>query len=81
MDALIDTNILIYRYDYRFPEKQEIATGILRRGIADGSVRLPHFPLASVPVLQMDVWEVGVADLGKLGKIGDRGRLNSRIEG
>ena len=42
MNALIDTNILIYRYDYRFPGKQEIATGILRRGIVDGSLRLPH---------------------------------------
>ncbi len=42
MDALIDTNILVYRYDNRFPEKQEIATGILRRGIVAGSVRLPH---------------------------------------
>ena len=42
MGALIDTNILIYRYDLRFPGKQEIATGILRRGIVDGSVCLPH---------------------------------------
>ena len=41
-DALIDTNILVYRYDYRFPQKQEIATALLRRGIAKGSVRLPH---------------------------------------
>jgi predicted nucleic acid-binding protein len=40
--ALIDTNILVYRYDSRFPEKQEIATGILRRGIVEDSVRLPH---------------------------------------
>lgn len=42
VDALIDTNVLIYRYDSRFPEKQEIATKILRRGILEGSVRLPH---------------------------------------
>ena len=42
VDALIDTNILVYRYDNRFPEKQEIATGILRRGIVEGSVRVPH---------------------------------------
>jgi predicted nucleic acid-binding protein len=40
--ALIDTNVLVYRYDNRFPEKQKIATGILRRGIAEGSVCLPH---------------------------------------
>ena len=42
VDALIDTNILVYRYGNRFPEKQEIATAILRRGIVAGSVRLPH---------------------------------------
>lgn len=29
-------------HDYRFPEKQEIATGLLRRGIVDGSMRLPY---------------------------------------
>jgi predicted nucleic acid-binding protein len=40
--ALVDTNILVYRFDSRFPEKQEIATDILRRGIAKDSVRVPH---------------------------------------
>jgi predicted nucleic acid-binding protein len=40
--ALIDTNILIYRYDNRFPEKQKIATELLRHGIVDNSVLLPH---------------------------------------
>jgi len=40
--ALVDTNILVYRYDDRFPDKQEIATDVLRRGIADDSVRLPY---------------------------------------
>ncbi len=42
MAALIDTNILVYRFDARFPRKQKIATDILRRGIAEDSVRLPH---------------------------------------
>lgn len=42
MTALVDTNILVYRYDGRFPHKQEIATGLLREGIAQGSVRVPH---------------------------------------
>ena len=42
MDVLIDTNILVYRYDNRFPAKQKIATDILRRGIMAGSLRLPH---------------------------------------
>ena len=40
--ALVDTNILVYRFDKRFPEKQRIATDILRRGILEDSVRVPH---------------------------------------
>jgi len=40
--ALIDTNILVYRFDSRFADKQKIATAILRRGIQEDSVRLPH---------------------------------------
>jgi predicted nucleic acid-binding protein len=40
--ALVDTNILVYRFDNRFAEKQKIATEILRRGILEDSVRLPH---------------------------------------
>ena len=42
MAALVDTNVLVYRFDDRFPEKQAIATDLLRRGIAEDSVRLPH---------------------------------------
>jgi predicted nucleic acid-binding protein len=40
--SLIDTNILVYRFDSRFPDKQSIATELLRRGIADRSLRVPH---------------------------------------
>jgi predicted nucleic acid-binding protein len=40
--TLVDTNILVYRYDPRFPEKQRIATETLRRGIAADSIRVPH---------------------------------------
>ena len=39
---LIDTNILVYRYDGRFPAKQSIAEDVLRDGIADGSARVAH---------------------------------------
>ena len=42
MTSLIDTNILVYRFDPRFPEKQRVATELLRNGIADGSVALAH---------------------------------------
>jgi predicted nucleic acid-binding protein len=40
--ALVDTNVLVYRFDDRFADKQRIATEILRRGILDDSVRVPH---------------------------------------
>jgi predicted nucleic acid-binding protein len=40
--ALIDTNILVYRFDARFPQKQRIATAILRDGLEKDSVRIPH---------------------------------------
>jgi predicted nucleic acid-binding protein len=40
--ALVDTNILVYRFDPRDPRKQRIADGLLRDGIRDGSIRLPH---------------------------------------
>ena len=40
--ALVDTNILVYRFDPRFPEKQRVATEVLRRGIAEDSLRVSH---------------------------------------
>jgi predicted nucleic acid-binding protein len=40
--ALVDTNVLVYRFDPRFPEKQRKATELLRAGIAEDSIRLPH---------------------------------------
>jgi predicted nucleic acid-binding protein len=40
--ALVDTNVLVYRFDRRFPDKQAVATEILRQGILEDSVRLPH---------------------------------------
>ena len=42
MAALVDTNILVYRFDSRFPPKQRIATKLLRKGIAEQSIRVPH---------------------------------------
>jgi predicted nucleic acid-binding protein len=40
--GLVDTNILVYRFDSRFPLKQARATELLRSGIADRSLVLPH---------------------------------------
>jgi predicted nucleic acid-binding protein len=40
--ALVDTNVLVYRFDPRDARKQRIATQLLRDGIADGSIRIAH---------------------------------------
>jgi predicted nucleic acid-binding protein len=40
--ALIDTNILVYRFDPRFPEKQATASQFLREGLKNDAVRIPH---------------------------------------
>jgi len=42
MTALIDTNVLVYRFDARFPDKQAAANEVLRAGIEDADVRLAH---------------------------------------
>ena len=42
MAALVDTNILVYRFDSASPRKQTIARELLRRGIAEDSLRVPH---------------------------------------
>ena len=42
MAALVDTNILVYRFDPSSPRKQAVATDLLRGGVADNSIRLPH---------------------------------------
>jgi len=40
--ALVDTNVLVYRYDFRFPDKQRVATALLRQGLEEGKLFLPH---------------------------------------
>jgi predicted nucleic acid-binding protein len=40
--SLVDTNVLVYRFDNRFPDKQRVANEILRGGIADGTLYLAH---------------------------------------
>ena len=42
MATLVDTNVLVYRFDPRFPEKQSTATELLRAGIADDTIRVAH---------------------------------------
>jgi len=40
--GLVDTNILVYRVDPRFPAKQARATQLLRQGIVEDSLVVPH---------------------------------------
>lgn len=42
MAFLVDTNVLVYRFDPRFPKKQKTATDLLRRGLISGEIRVPH---------------------------------------
>ncbi|MGZ4821762.1 MAG: PIN domain-containing protein [Terriglobales bacterium] len=42
MAYLVDTNILVYRFDARFPEKQAAARDLLRKGLAEDTARIPH---------------------------------------
>jgi len=40
--SLVDTNVLVYRVDPRDPTKRGVAADLLRQGIADASIVLPH---------------------------------------
>ncbi len=77
MAALGDTNILVYRFDPRFPAKQRIASELLRRGIEEDSVCVPHQaivefvaavtrPLIGEPIVQSSVDKFFGIDLDKI---------------
>ena len=40
--ALVETNVLVYRFDLRFADKQQRAAEALYRGLAEKAVRVPH---------------------------------------
>ena len=40
--ALVDTNLLVYRHDPRDPAKQERAAELLRRGVENRDLIVPH---------------------------------------
>ncbi|MCG6988632.1 MAG: PIN domain-containing protein [Gemmatimonadetes bacterium] len=42
MAALVDTNVLVYRHDPRYPVKRARAEALLRKGIEDQSARIAH---------------------------------------
>ncbi len=39
---LIDTNVLVYRVDARFPAKQETAADVFEQAVRSGECRIPH---------------------------------------
>lgn len=42
MAFLVDTNVIVYRFDPRFPQKQAAAESLLRRGLAEDTARIAH---------------------------------------
>lgn len=50
MAALVDTNILVYRFDPRDTRKQRIAIDVLRRGLAENEIRIAHQALVEFVV-------------------------------
>ncbi len=42
MACLVDTNVLVYRHDPRYPDKQARAIALLRDGLAADQIRIPH---------------------------------------
>lgn len=46
MAALVDTNVLVYRFDPRFPTKQRRATALLADGLKSGTLRISHQAVA-----------------------------------
>ncbi len=39
---LVDSNVVVYRFDTAFPGKQAAAEALIRAGIASGELRLPY---------------------------------------
>jgi predicted nucleic acid-binding protein len=59
--CLVDTNVLVYSHDHRFPDKQRRAEALLRGGIANGEVRLPHQAIVEfIPAVSKPTKPTGV---------------------
>jgi predicted nucleic acid-binding protein len=54
--ALVDTNILVYRFDSRDPRKQRIAQELLRDGIKRDSLRVPHQAILELVAALSKLW-------------------------
>lgn len=80
MPSLVDTNVLVYRFDPRFPDKQRIATALLRRGIADNSLRVPHQAIVEFVAAVTRPLRGGRALLTQLAALGEAEELVQQFE-
>ncbi|HEX2880528.1 MAG TPA: PIN domain-containing protein [Polyangiaceae bacterium] len=56
MAALVDTNILVYRFDSRDRSKQRIVQDLLRDGIKHDSLRVPHQAILEFVAALSKLW-------------------------
>lgn len=59
MASLVDTNILVYRCDPRDPRKREMARVLLRRGLLENSLQIPHQAVLEFVSVVTRVWPDG----------------------
>ena len=59
MASLVDTNVLVYRCDPRNPEKRKIAGMLLRRGIIQNDLQIPHQALVEFVSVVTRAWPDG----------------------
>jgi predicted nucleic acid-binding protein len=57
--SLVDTNILVYRCDTRDPGKRQIANALLRQGIVQNNLQIPHQALVEFVSVVTRVWPDG----------------------
>jgi predicted nucleic acid-binding protein len=57
--SLVDTNILVYRCDPRHPKKHEIARALLRQGLLEETLWVPHQALVEFVSAVTRVWPDG----------------------
>lgn len=59
MASLVDTNVLVYRCDPRDPRKREQARNLLREGLIQESLQIPHQALVEFVSVVTRSWPNG----------------------
>lgn len=81
MSSLVDTNVLVYRYDPRDPEKQRVARALLREGIGRDTLRLPHQAIVEfVQAVTRPTGRAGAALLGRAEALREAEELLAQFE-